>query len=424
MNKDIQFDYLDFEESINRTRVLHDKLKPKIGTRLTETVNSVGEILAERINSRNDVPPFNMAFYDGYALRSEDVKDASEEKPVKVKVVGKLYPDEKPSKFSLKKCEAVYVPSGAPLPLGADALIRYEDVEIDNESALITSPVEPLDRVILQGEDIKRGEIVFEKGHIIRPQDIGLLLQICYSRVKVFRRPRIGLLSVGDEILNKFEADRLSYPDNYFAIIKSFLEVFKFDVVHLGVSTDDSNEIKKIVERACSEYDSLLIISGASLGDNDSVHATLQDIGQIIFHGVRVSPGKVTGVASVNNHPVFMVPGHVGSLYVCLCFYVMPTLFGALGVQEPFLRLKAKSASNVQGRPRMSTIRPVQLIENQGEYSAKIVERRLGGSGLLTLLTKANGLIVIPPEKEVKQGDNLKVYVPNPYEIFSLHKRS
>lgn len=421
MSKDVKHEYLDFDESI---RQLHDNLKPKIGTKLIETVNSVGEILAERINSRDDVPPFNVAFYDGYALRSEDVKEASIEKPVKVKVVGKLYPGEKPSKFSIKICEAVYIPSGAPLPSGADALIRYEDVKIDNENAFITSPVEPFDRIILQGEDIKRGDTVFEKGHVIRPQDIGLLLQICYSRVKVFRKPRIGILSVGDEILNKFEAARLSYPDNYFAIIKSFLEVFRFDVDHLGISTDDSDEIKKIVEKACLEYDSLLIISGASFGDNDSVHATLQDIGRIIFHGVRVSPGKVTGVASVNDRPVFMVPGHVGSLYVCLCFYVIPTLFEAVGVKEPFLKLKAKATSNVQGRPRMSTIRPVQLIENQGEYSAKIVERRLGGSGLLTLLTKANGLIVIPPDKEVRQGDHLLVYVPNPYEIFNLHKHS
>jgi molybdopterin molybdotransferase len=418
VKKTIQLCYLNFEESIKR---LLDSIKLKARVKLIQTLDSVGEILAEDIKARFDVPAFNIAFYDGYALRSEDVKNASGEKPVKVKIIGKMLPDDNPSKLSLKAYEAAYVSSGAPLPLGADTVVRFENVKIDREYAFVTEPSEPWDRVILQGEDVKRDEIIFKRGHVIRPQDVGLLLQAGYSRVKVFRKPRIGVLSVGDELLSKFNDDRLSYPDNFHAIVKSFFELFKFNVEYLGIVPDDVNEIKKGVENSCLHYDALLLISGASTGDNDLVHAALQEIGNIIFHGVRISPGKVTGAALVKDCLVFMVPGHVGSLYVCLSLYVAPALFKALGVNGPLLRIKAKAASEILGRPGMSVVKAVQLIDAQGDYLAKVVEKRLGGSGLLTSLTEANGLILLPPNAIIKPGEEVLVYLFNPYEVFHIH---
>jgi molybdopterin molybdotransferase len=418
MKKTIQLDYLNFEESIKR---LFDSIKLKVCVKLIQTLDSVGEILAEDVKAKFDIPQFNIAFYDGYALRSEDVKNASKEKPVKVKIIGKMLPSDNPSKLSLKACEAAYISSGAPLPLGANTVVRFENIKIDGEYAFIAESSEPWDRVILQGEDVKRGEIIFKKGHVIRPQDVGLLLQIGYSRVKVFRKPKIGILSIGDELLSKFNNDRLSYPDNFYAIVKSFFELFKFDIEHLGIVSDDVNEIKKSVESSCLHYDALLLISGASTGDNDPVHAALQEIGNIIFHGVRISPGKVTGVALVKDCLVFMVPGHVGSLYACLSFYVAPALLKALDVKEPFLRIKAKAASEIHGKPTMSVIKTVQLIEAQGDYLAKIIEKRLGGSGLLTSLTEANGLIVLPPNAIIKPGERILVYLFNPYEVFHIH---
>ncbi len=419
MSKLIKLDYLDFKNSLER---LYNSVNIELGLKVIQVEDAVSEVLAEDIAAKFDIPPSNVAFYDGYALRSKDIIAASKEKPVKLKVIGTFFPNGNP-KCSLKKNESAYVSSGTPLPKGADVVVRFESVKIDGEHIWVTEPSESWDRVIFHGEDAKKGEVMFKEGHMIRPQDIGLLLQLGNSRVRVFRKPRIGVLSIGDEIVEQFNNNRSSYPDNFHMLIKSFFEAYKFHVDQVGIILDDVDKIKEAIRDSCQHYDALLVISGASTGKKDVVHIALQEVGKMIFHGVKLSPGKVSGLALVDGKPVFMIPGHVGSLYVCLSLYVAPVLFKTLcNVKEPFVKVIAKLDSEIRSRPHMSAIRTVQLTRNNGGYVAKVVEKRLGGSGLFTLLTKANGFVVLPPGAVRKQGENVTVSLFNPFEVFHTNR--
>jgi molybdopterin molybdotransferase len=382
---------------------------------------AVGRILADNVISDKDYPEFDQAFYDGYAIRSIDTEHAKNGVPVKLKIVGRMDTNDKPEKFILKSGETVFVVSGAPLPIGADAVIRLEEAEVDNNYVIVKRRVSPGETVVMKGYDFRHGDIILSKGTLLRPQDVGLAMELGITRLKVYRKIKIGIISVGSDLLER-ASNGIPYPDNYSQIVASYLKLFGFDTQYYGIINDNKEEIRNNILKTIKENDAVLVIGGVSVSSNDLVPDVLNEIGKIIFHGLRISPGKVSGFAIVNEKPVFMIPGHIGSTIAALFLIVIPTLFYKLtGIRDPYMKVKAKLIGDIEAKPGSYALRTVILKYIDGRYEAKPVYKQLGGSPFLTLLTEANGFIIVEPENKPSIGDTVEVRIFSHLEIPKIY---
>ncbi|MEM3832320.1 MAG: molybdopterin molybdotransferase MoeA [Thermoprotei archaeon] len=383
--------------------------------------HAVGRILADSIVSNKDYPEFDQAFYDGYAIRSVDTDHVESGLPVRLKIVGRMDTNDKPEKIILKSGEAVFTVSGAPLPLGADAVVRLEEAEVDNDYVIIKRRVNAGETVVMKGHDFKRDDVILSKGTLLRPQDIGLVMELGITRLKVYRKIRTGIMSVGSDLLERAN-NGVPYPDNYSQIVKHYLKLFGFDVQHYGIVSDDRGEIRERILKAVGENDAVLVVGGVSISSNDLVPDVVNEIGTIVFHGHRISPGKVSGLAIVNKKPVFMIPGHVGSTVAALFLIVVPTLFYKLtGVRDPYVKVKARLIGDVETKPGSYAFRTVSLKYVNGEYEAKPIYKQLGGSPFLTLLVEANGFIIVRPKDKLFVGDTVEVRMFSPIEALRIY---
>ncbi|MEM4475278.1 MAG: hypothetical protein QW405_02575, partial [Fervidicoccaceae archaeon] len=190
---------------------------------------ALGRVLAEDVVAPFDRPRYDEAFYDGYALRSEDTAGATEERPARLKIVGSMSTLDEPSSMKLAEGQAAYVPCGAPLPLGADAVLRLEEAAVDGGELIVTRKLKPMESVIRRATDFGRGEVLLRRGRVLRPQDLCLLMEIGASEVEVLERPRAVLVPVGSDLTERARRG-VRFPDNYARMVALFLEL-------LGVST-------------------------------------------------------------------------------------------------------------------------------------------------------------------------------------------
>lgn len=392
-----------------------------IGIEYVSVEEALNRILAEDIVSDRDYPMYDQVFYDGYAFRSVDTLIA-DKKAVKLKVIGRMDTNDKPDKISLGPGEAVFCVCGAPIPVNADASIRIEGCEVDGDYIIIRRRVSKGENLILKGSDIKKGDILFRRGHIVRPQDIGLLMELNIKRVKVYRRVKIGLIPVGTDLLERLK-NGIYYPDNYTQILRFYLNIFGFDIQHYGILPDDKDIIKKTILEALAESDAVAVVGGVSVSKNDVVPDVLSDIGKIIFHGIKVSPGKVTGFAIVNDKPVYMIPGHIGSNMAALFLHLIPTLmYKLVKVKNPYFKVKARLVNEPEYRPGLKVFRTVSVTYVNGEYEAKIINKPMGGSPFLTLLTEANGFVVLDPNHKLSVGSYVDVNIFSSFEALNIYR--
>jgi molybdenum cofactor synthesis domain-containing protein len=391
----------------------------KAAYELVHVSEALGRRVAEDVHAPFDIPRKNIAFYDGYAVRHEDTKGATASNPIKLRVVGLVLKDGEEVGLRVEKGTAAYLSANSPLPEGADAVIREEFTSRQGDYVLVKKEAELYEDVVLRGEDVKKSEVLISRGSVIRPQDQVLLLEIGLTRVKVYREPIIGIASVGDEHLERFEKG-IPYPDNYSFLLSSTLRLIGCKTVSLGIFRDDPEEIAELISKNIDYYDALTLIGGASRGMKDYTGMGVERIGEVIFHGTTLSPGKVSGVCKVNGKPVFIVPGHIGSAASCICNIIVPIISKTYydGI-ELLPKVLAKLTTSVEARPESYTFRTVSLEWCNDGLNATPHLRRLGGSTLITILSKAGGFILIPPGVKLSAGEIVKVTLLNPLEAFS-----
>ena len=377
--------------------------------------DSIGRVLAVDIISNLDIPCEDRAVFDGYAVRSIDTQNASLKSPVRLKIVGKAFPDEPPSQIS--PGQAIYTACGATIPRGADAIIKVENTRQLGEEIEIYSPVKPGENIGMVGEDVRKGELLFRKGHILRPQDIGLLAGMGVNLVKVFQRPRIGIISVGDELIKLSEKDPSRMANNYALIISSLISEFGGIPRIFGIVPDNLNQIKSRISEALKESEIVATIAGCSIGTKDLVPDAINALGEpgLVFHGVRLSPGKVSGAGVVDGKPIVMLPGHIVSAYAAFYLFLAPLIsqYYGLNVESIFPTVRAKISQDVKAKP-ISTFLRVHLTRSQNGFIAEPIH---GGSGVLTTLVKSNGYTIVPSGKEIKRGTDIKVILFSRYEF-------
>ncbi|MEM3565280.1 MAG: molybdopterin molybdotransferase MoeA [Candidatus Bathyarchaeia archaeon] len=379
-----------------------------------ETVSieeSMGRVLAEDIVADADIPQTDIATVDGYALKHEDVTEASITHPVFLKIVGKLYPWNNSSDAKLANGQAVYVTCGAPIPEGADSVIMVEKTILHDGKIEVRNPVKKGENVAHAGEDIKKGNLILKKGNVLRPQDIGVLAGLGIKQVKVFRKPRVAIIATGNELIELSQKDPTRIVDNYALIISGLILNMGGEPVRLGIAPDDLQETKDKISEALENVDIVVTIGGCSVGEKDFVPDAINSLSQpgVLIHGIKVKPGKVTGFGIVKGKPVVMLPGLFASTMAGFYLILAPLIASYAGLErkQMFPIITAKMSQNLDsdGKPHYRFL-PVRIRQQKGKFYAQIVS---GGPNSLNRFLNSNGFILIPPKKSLRKDEEVNV---------------
>lgn len=378
-------------------------------------LDALGRVLAEPVMAHDSLPPFANSSMDGYALQASDSQVANGNQPVTLKVIADIAAGSVPD-VMLTPGTAARIMTGAPLPSGADAVIPVEDTnEPWRDSARprpqtvqINRAVNPGDYVRWPGEDIRVGQQVLEEGHLLRPQEIGVLASLGVSAVKVVLRPRVGILATGDELIGVEEAlqpGKIRNSNGY----AQHAQVLSLGAipVPLGVARDTEADVRAKLQAGLDAGVDLFISSaGVSVGAYDVVKAVLEQEGAIGFWRVRMRPGKPLAYGRYKGVPYLGLPGNPVSAMVSFERFARPALLkmgGRKGLARP--QIPVIMQETIQSDGRESYLRAI--VQREGDH---YIARTTGeqGSHMMTSLVKANALVIMPEGvKQVEPGATL-----------------
>lgn len=355
-------------------------------------------VLAENVISPIDIPNFDKAAMDGYAIKAEDSFGSSVASPVRFKVVDHIS----------KNFDAVKVNTGDPMPLGSDAVVMVEYTKPTDNGVEVMHPVTPGKNVSARGEDIRVNEVVLEKGRIIKPHDIGMLAAVSKTRVSVFKKPTVAIISTGNEIIDPYTAkDGVKDVNSY--TLETLTRSLAVPYV-VGIVKDDYDRIKESIIKSL-DNDLILISGGSSMGSHDILPYIIEELGDLLFHGVSMRPAMPTGFGIIKDTPIFLIPGYPVSAMVAFETFVRPALQEMQGmpVHNPyhnvFAKLNRKIASVIGRRDFVR----VKLTETDGELYASPLR---SGAGIISTMTRSDGFMVVPePVEGFKRGDLVKVNI-------------
>jgi len=374
----------------------------------TETLPLAGcsnRVLAQDIAATSDLPPFSNSSMDGFAVRAADVLDATPASPHNLRVVADIPAGSYPT-ISLAPGEAARIMTGAPVPEGADAVIPVEETNFDNLDAGTPAPNEvrvfksakPGDNVRPRGMDLHTGEVVLNKGRILKPQDLGLLAMLGFANVLVYRKPRIASFSSGDELLPvdaPLEEGKIRDSNSY--TIAALIEEAGAEVIRLGVAKDNPDSVQALLEKAVElNVDLILSSAGVSVGAFDFVKQVIESNGKMDFWRVNMRPGKPLAFGEYKSIPFIGLPGNPVSSFVGFEVFVRPTLQrlrGSLNGSRQTVRVRCEEQIDSDGRE--SYLRAyVHSDGENGNFTARLTGHQ--GSGNLHSLVQANALLIIP----------------------------
>lgn len=358
---------------------------------------AAGHVLAEAIVADDNLPPWDNSAMDGFAVRAEDLVSATPERPARLKIVGDLPAGRAPDRI-LAEGEAIRIMTGAPIPMGANAIAMVEITTSQGEEVAISQPVATGEAVRLAGENIKKGETALAEGTPLRAADIGLLASLGRTRVSVYRKPIVGLLSSGDELV---PPDQTPGPgqirDSNRFTLAAHLRRLGFPVVDFGNAPDREEAIEALFLKAAERCDALVSTGGVSVGDYDLTKQVLARLGQVDFWRIAMRPGKPLAFGQVAGKPAFGLPGNPVSSLVVLDQIVRPALRRMAGHTQLYRPTYTATLEGALRRQpgRTEFIRAVITWQDGG-----FVARSTGpqGSGILKSLALANGFIIIPSQ--------------------------
>ena len=384
-----------------------------LGDERVALVDALDRVLAEPVVASREIPPWPNSSMDGYALASADTAGAAGGRPARLRLAGHVaagHMAERP----LARGEAFRILTGAPLPDGADAVIPQEDVTLEGEAVLVPRAVPAGDCVRPRGEDIRPGDRLFEPGRVLSPGDIGVLATLGRSRVRVTRRPVVGILSTGDEIVDLGGAIGLGQiPNSNTYALMAQVRAAGAEPVNLGVARDRQDEIEARLSWGLG-CDVLISSAGVSVGDHDFVKAALAALGaEQHLWLVNMRPGKPITFATLpsplkGSLPVFGLPGNPVSAMVTFELFVRPAI-RRMGGHARILRPTrvARALAPIANPGRRRGYLRVVLRETDGVLGARLTGEQ--GSGILRSMAEADGLAVLAGDTTVAAGETVPV---------------
>jgi len=374
--------------------LLFSKVAPFERSERVGLSDALMRVLAEDVRSPIDVPHFVRAAMDGYAVRAEDTYGASYENPVRLRCIGSLTPGDVPDK-EVSKGLCVRISTGSVLPNGADAVVMIEDTETEGETVVCYRALAPQTNIIPAGSDFKRGSIVVEGRTLLLPRHLGALAATGCSAVDVLERPKIAVLSTGPEIVGLGEPLSVGKVYNINTVtLSSALCQFGCEPLDFGIVEDEKTAVEWTLKEALKDADVVLISGGSSLGEGDVVPEILQDLGELLFHGIAVKPGKPTSAAVLDGKLVLGLPGYPTSALSNFYILVLPLIEKMLGVRFERRRLPA-----IMGRKVASATGRFEFLPVKVEDGKAYPLRR--GSSAISSLSDADGFVEIEENVEV-----------------------
>ena len=371
----------------------------------------LSRILAQDVTASFDIPPRDNSAMDGFAVIAADVAGATEQNPVVLQVIEDV-PAGKVAVKSIKSGQAIRIMTGAQIPEGADAVVPVELTSkgIQNIEVRILNAVKQGANIRRQGEDVQAGQSLITKGTQLRPQEVGLIASLGLAEVLVARQPVVGIISSGNEIAAPGQPLKPGqiYDANRFSIGGQVKEAGAV-VNDYGIVPDDLDAIKNILNKAAQECDVIITSGGVSVGDYDLMKQALSELGQMNFWQVKQKPGKPLAFGHINGKPVVGLPGNpVSSMVVC-DQYVRPLLLKMQGATNIFrVQVTAYSDQEIKKQAGRTEFLRTKVSWQDGAYHAVLTGPQ--GSGILTSMVQADGLMILPEECDgVKQGDMVSV---------------
>jgi molybdopterin molybdotransferase len=382
-----------------------------MGSEEVDLLHAQGRVLAEDVVAQLDVPPFDRAAMDGYALKGENTFGASQGNPLYFKVVGEVMPGRSLGQ-EIQDYEAARIMTGAPMPRGANAVVMFEYVSELGDEIEVVKAVTPGKNVSRRGEDVEKGELLLRKGKRLKPQDVALMAALGIGRIQASRIPTVGIIATGDELVEpgRDAGAAAIYDANSYSVFSMVRRDGGAPRLY-GIVKDDYLELKETIQKALRE-DVVVITGATSVGERDFVPQIVGELGEVAFHGVAMRPGEPTGAAFAGGRAVFMLPGYPVAAIFAYETFVRPALEKMLGLRDEVRyptvegRLTRRIASELG---RRDYVRVRLMSSEEGLLVEPLMAR---GSGVITSLVRANGFVVVPENTEgIEEGTRVEVNI-------------
>lgn len=389
--------------------LLHQNFKHlKWGHTLVPIEVARGKVLFEDVLATESVPQFNRSAMDGFAIKASDSHGASASIPAFLDIVGTVVMGKEAS-FEIKSGQCAKIPTGGMLPKDADAVVMVENTEVLDNKALIYKPLHKNENVILEGEDIKKGEVAIKKGEVLNAMHIGLLASLGISEVKVFAPLKMYIISTGDEIVLPEKKDLAigEIRDSNRYILESFISKEHL-VVGFSLCKDSLEDIREAIKKGLEVADIVLISGGSSVGEKDYSHqAVIDNNANIFINGISIKPGKPTFVARKDSKMIFCLAGHPMAVGIGYKLFVENIINSYIGKQNTNV-LHAKAKINFPSSSGRMTVMPIALEDSDRTLLATPLFTK---SSIISVLAKASGYTLIHENIEgIYKGDIIDVY--------------
>ncbi len=381
------------------------------GLEKVHILDALGRVIGENIRASRDIPPKDNSAMDGYAIRALDSAHAGPDRPVRLRIVEDIPAGSVPRK-TIGQGEAARIMTGAPLPAGADAIVRMEDTTCDGEWVTISMPYRAGQDVRLAGEDVRGGDVVIPRGELLRPAEIGMMATLGRSFIYVYQRPVVAVISTGDELV---DIDEEPSPwkiinSNGYSNMSQVRDCGAIPL-YIGIAKDRKDDLAAKFNAAL-RADVIITSGGVSLGDYDFVKDVIAETGnRMHFWQVAMRPGKPLVYGRVHEKPFFGLPGNPVSSMVSFEQFVRPSLLKMMGHTNLYRRtIRVPLEEDISKTAGLAHFIRACVEWRDGRY--RILTTGDQGSGILKSMVKANGLIVLPEDATVvKKGDEVTVQI-------------
>ncbi|UCE36408.1 MAG: molybdenum cofactor biosynthesis protein [Thermoplasmata archaeon] len=391
---------ISFEEA---QKIALDAINPISRTEKVKVQDSINRVLATGIQAQMAVPPFDRAAMDGYAVLASDTFGSGRFDPKVLKLVGSVHAGEVLN-VEVNQGQCVEIATGAKIPKGADSVVMIEDTERENHEVKVFKPVYPQANMSLSGSDISEGEMVLNENEVLGPGKIGVLTSLGLEYVKVYEKPKVAIIPTGNEVAEVGDdlKDGQVFNSNSYALSAIAKENGAIPM-RMGIVEDTQDSLKSAIKKALSN-DFVVLSGGSSVGERDVLVDVVEELGEILFHGVQVKPGKPLLLGQVEKKLVLGTPGYPTACLIDGYVFMAPMIrklahLPAIQRQKVKAKISRRVVSTL-GRQQFLTVR----LEN-GEAIPVFKE-----SGAITSMAEAVGFVEIPANVDlVEKGDSVEV---------------
>jgi molybdopterin molybdotransferase len=390
-----------------------------VGEETVPLSQAFGRVLSQDIVSNEDLPGFSRSSMDGYAIKAKDSFGASESLPALLEIVGEVKMGEVP-RVTIAEGQAVKISTGGMLPDGADGVVMLEYCHlVDEKTVEVSRAVSPQENVIQPDDDYKKGATVLLKGSRLRPQDIGVMAGLGISHNRVYKRPKVAVISTGDEVIPIEKGPKPGQVrDINSYTLSAFCEQLGALPVIMGLCQDNFEKLRGMLEKGLSTADTVWISGGSSVGTRDLTLKAFESFPDmaVLVHGISISPGKPTIIARMGRCAIFGLPGHTASAMVVAEVFLKPFLSRLSGETRARKRVgaevEARLSRNIESASGRDDYIRVKLHKKKEEWVAEPI---FGKSGLISTLVDADGLVRVDRNTEgLYEGEIVKVMVFKP----------